>query len=132
MTPQSGGTSAGPSICPKEASVMAKNSEVPAFVKEQLAEAQKRFAAIQVQAEKTIKEWVVKGQEIQATTAKRTKKLGSEVRKQAETFQNRVIQAAGVATQSQIKALTRELSKLAKKVDTLVEKKSASKSDVRA
>jgi F0F1-type ATP synthase membrane subunit b/b' len=110
---------------------MAKNSEVPAFVKEQLAEAQKRFVAIQVQAEKTIKEWVVKGQEIQATTAKRTKKLGSEVRKQAETFQNRVIQAAGVATQSQIKALTRELSRLAKKVDTLVEKKSASKTDAR-
>ena len=111
---------------------MSRNTEVPAFVKEQLAEAQKRFAVIQVQAEKTIKEWVAKGHEIQATTAKRTKALGNEVRKQAESFQNRLIQAAGVATQSQIKVLTRELSKLSKKVDALVEKKATPKNDVRA
>lgn len=110
---------------------MSKNSEVPAFVKEQLVEAQKRFAVIQGQAEKAIKEWVARGQEIQATTAKHTRKLGSEVRKQAESFQNRVIQAAGVATQSQIKALTRELSKLSRKVDALVEKKAAAKTDAR-
>ena len=111
---------------------MSKNSEVPAFVKEQLAEAQKRFTAIQVQAEKTIKEWVAKGQELQATTAKRTRALGSNVRKQAESLQNRLIQAAGVATQSQIKVLTRELSKLSRKLDALVEKKAATKTDARA
>jgi polyhydroxyalkanoate synthesis regulator phasin len=111
---------------------MSRSNEVPAFVKEQLVEAQKRFAVIQVQAEKTIKEWVAKGQVFQATTAKRTKALGHEVRKQAESFQNRVIQAAGVATQSQIKALSRELSKLSKKVDALVEKKAPAKTDARA
>lgn len=112
---------------------MSRNTEVPAFVKEQLVEAQKRFAVIQGQAEKTIKEWVAKGQELQATTAKRTKALGHEVRKQAGSFQNRLIQAAGVATQSQIKALSRELSKLSRKVDALVEKKAAAaKTDARA
>ena len=111
---------------------MSRNSEVPAFVKEQLAEAQKRFTVIQEQAEKAIKEWVARGHEIQATTAKRTRALGNEVRKQAESFQNRVIQAAGVATQSQIKALSRELSKLSRKVDALVEKKAAAKTDARA
>jgi hypothetical protein len=111
---------------------MSKNSEVPAFVKEQLVEAQKRFVAIQDQAEKTIKDWVAKGQELQATTAKRTKAIGNEVRKQAETFQNRLIQAAGVATQSQIKSLSRELSKLSKKVDALVEKKAQAKTDAHA
>jgi len=111
---------------------MSRSNEVPAFVKEQLTEAQKKFSVIQGQAEKTIKEWVAKGQEIQATTAKRTRAIGHKVRKQAETFQNRLIQAAGVATQSQIKALTRELSKLSKKVDALVEKKAATKTDARA
>ena len=111
---------------------MSKNTEVPAFVKEQLVEAQKRFAVIQGQAEKTIKEWVAKGHSIQVTTAKRTKALGNEVRKQAESFQNRLIEAAGVATQSQIKVLTRELSKLSKKVDALVEKKATAKTDARA
>jgi hypothetical protein len=75
---------------------------------------------------------VAKGHEIQVTTAKRTRALGNSVRKQAESFQNRVIQAAGVATQSQIKVLTRELSKLSKKVDALVEKKAVAKNDVRA
>ena len=70
---------------------MSRNPEVPAFVKEQLVEAQKRFAVIQGQAEKTIKEWVARGQELQATTAKRTKALGHEVRKQAGSFQNRLI-----------------------------------------
>ena len=111
---------------------MSRSNEVPAFVKEQLVEAQKRFAVIQVQAEKTIKEWVAKGHELQATTAKRTKALSHDVRKQAESFQNRLIQAAGVATQSQIKALTRELTKLSKKVDALVEKKAPAKTDARA
>ena len=111
---------------------MSKNSEVPAFVKEQLVEAQKRFAVIQGQAERAIKEWVAKGQKLQATTAKRTRAVGNEVRKQAETLQNRLIQAAGVATQSQIRVLTRELSKLSKKVDALVDKKTPAKSDVRA
>ena len=111
---------------------MSRNSEVPAFVKEQLAEAQKRFTVVQGQAEKALKEWVARGHEIQATTAKRTRALGNEVRKQAESFQNRVIQAAGVATQSRIKALSRELSKLSRKVDALVEKKAATKTDARA
>ena len=111
---------------------MSRSNEVPAFVKEQLVEAQKRFAVIQGQAEKTIKEWVAKGQELQATTAKRTRALGNEVRKTAETFQNRVIQAAGVATQSQIKVLTRELAKLSKKVDALVEKRTPAKNNVQA
>ena len=55
---------------------MSRSNEVPAFVKAQLVEAQKRFAVIQGQAEKTLKEWVAKGQELQATTAKRTKALG--------------------------------------------------------
>ena len=45
--------------------------------------------------------------------------------KEAET--EAAIQAAGVATQSQIKMLTRELSKLSKKVDTLIEKKAPAK-----
>jgi polyhydroxyalkanoate synthesis regulator phasin len=110
---------------------MSRNPEVPAFVKEQLVEAQKRFAVIQGQAEKAIKEWVAKGQELQATTAKRTRALGNNVRKQAESLQNRLIQAAGVATQSQIKVLTRELSKLSRKLDALVEKKAATKTDAR-
>ena len=102
------------------------------FVKEQVAEAQKRFAALQSEAEKTFKVWVARGQELQASTAKKATRVGTEVLKKAESFQSRVIQAAGVATQSQIRALNRELKALSKKLDALVEKKAATKPDARA
>ena len=87
---------------------MSRNPEVPAFVKEQLVEAQKRFAVIQGQAEKTIKEWVARGQE--TAGHHREAHQGPRARgPQAGGVLSESpcsIQAAGVATQSQIKALT--------------------------
>jgi hypothetical protein len=105
---------------------------VSGFVKEQMAEAQKRFAALQSEAEKALKVWVARGQELQATTAKKASRVGNEVLKKAESFQSRVIQAAGVATQGQIRALNRELKALSKKLDALIEKKPVTKPDARA
>ena len=84
------------------------------------------------EAEKTFKVWVARGQELQATTAKKATRVGTEVLKKAGSLQSRVIQAAGVATQGQIKALNRELKALSRKLDALVEKKSATKPDARA
>jgi hypothetical protein len=52
--------------------------------------------------------------------------------KKAGSLQGRVIRAAGVATQGQIKALNRELKALSRKLDALVEKKSGPKPDARA
>jgi polyhydroxyalkanoate synthesis regulator phasin len=116
-----------------------KNGELQGFVKEQVAEAQKRFAALQTEAEKTFKTWVARGQELQATTTKRASAVGNDLRKRAEilqkkaeSLQNRLVQAAGVATQSQVRALSRELSRLSKKVDALIEKKPPQKPDARA
>ena len=111
---------------------MSRSAEVSGFVKGQVAEAQKRFSALQSEAEKTLKVWVARGQVFQATTAKKATRVGTEVLKKAESIQSRVIQAAGVATQSQIKALNRELKALSKKLDALVEKKSTPKPDARA
>ena len=102
------------------------------FVKEQMAEAQKRFSALQCEAEKSFKIWLARGQELQATTAKKATQVGTEMLKKAESLQSRVIRAAGVATQGQIKALNRELKALSRKLDALVEKKANSKPDVRA
>ena len=113
---------------------MTKSSEVPAFVKEQLVEAQKRFVVIQGRGREDHQGVGGEGPaSSRLTTAKRTKALGSEVRKKKrKRSRTALIQAAGVATQSQIKVLTRELSKLSKKVDALVEKKAANKTDARA
>ena len=102
------------------------------FVKEQMAEAQKRLSALQTEAEKALKVWVARGQELQATTAKKATRVSSEMLKKAESLQGRVIRAAGVATQGQIKALNRELKALSRKLDALVEKKAGSKPDARA
>ena len=109
-----------------------KNGELQGFVKEQMAEAQKRFTALQTGAEKTFKTWAARGQELQATTTKRATAIGNGLRKKAESFQGRIVKAAGVATQGQIRALSRELNRLSKKVDELIEKKPANKPDARA
>jgi predicted nucleic acid-binding Zn-ribbon protein len=109
-----------------------KNGEIQGFVKEQVAEAQKRFVALQTEAEKTFKTWAARGQELQATTTKRATAFGNGLRKKAESFQSRLVQAAGVATQGQIRALSRELNRLSKKVEALIEKKNANKPDARA
>jgi hypothetical protein len=109
-----------------------KNGEIQGFMKEQMAEAQKRFATLQSEAEKTFKTWAARGYELQATTTKRATAIGNGLRKKAESFQSRFVQAAGVATQGQIRALSRELNRLSKKVDALIEKKPPNKPDARA
>lgn len=111
---------------------MSRSQEVSGFVKEQMVEAQKRISALQTEAEKTFKVWVARGQELQASTAKKATRVSSEMLKKAESLQSRFIQAAGVATQGQIKVLNRELKALSRKLDALIEKKAGSKPDARA
>jgi hypothetical protein len=111
---------------------MTKHNEVAGFMKEQIAEAQKRFAAVQTGAEKTFKVLRMRGHELQAATAKKASAVGTDLWKTAGSLQNRLIQAAGVATQSQIKGLHRELKALSRKLDALVEKKNGGKPDARA
>jgi hypothetical protein len=48
---------------------------------------------------------------------------GSELKKRFDGLQARLIEVTGVASQAQIRELNKELHRLAKKVDALVEKK---------
>jgi uncharacterized protein YukE len=123
-----------------------KAAEVQAFVKEQIEEAQKRIQAIEGEAQKALKGLVARGKEsrqelqqlLRRFNAKELKFLdnptvkklgkragaaGMEMKKRLDALQERMIEASGMATQSQIRDLNRELNKLSRKVDTLVKGK---------
>ena len=98
-----------------------KTAEVQAFVKEQLADAQKR-----------IQDLVVKGKESSQKLLENptVKKLGkradaaaTEMMKRLDSLQNRMIEATGMATQSQIRDLNKEIGKLSRKVENLLKGK---------
>ena len=49
--------------------------------------------------------------------------VGTEVRKRLDGLQGKLVEAVGVASVAQVKEINRELSKLAKKLETLSKKK---------
>jgi len=120
--------------------------QVQVFVKEQLEEAQKRILAIEGEAKKALEHLVDRGREsrkelegvLKRFNAKDMKFLvkptvkqigkhaeaaGTEMRKRFDVLQSRLIEFSGVASRDQLKELNKELHRLAKKVDVLLEKK---------
>lgn len=130
------------------ASKNGKTVQIQDFVRGQITEVQKTFASIETEAEKALKNLVARGQEsrkelealvkrvnsgdfnpLEADTvqkvAKKANQAGNEVLKKLDGLQAKVIEVTGVASQSQIKELSREIARLSKKVDTLLNKKGA-------
>jgi uncharacterized protein YPO0396 len=125
---------------------MAKN-DVQGFVKGQFGMAQKRLAAFEAEAERVLKNLIARGQdsrkELDALLerlgsaelkvlngslrelAKRAQDVSQEARKKLEEFQARVLEVAGVASQNQVRALNRQLSKLSRRLDTIAGKPGA-------
>lgn len=116
---------------------MTTTAKVQDFVKEQMDEAQKRFQVIEGEAKKAIgkiRRFNTKELKflenptaaVNATVKQLSKKAGaasSDLRKRFDALQSRFIEATGMASQAQLRDLNKELHKLAKKVDALVEKK---------
>ena len=119
-----------------------KQKDLQHFVMGQLQEAQKRFVALEKDAEKAINQLVSRGKESRkdleklinkvssgdiaifdsATVkdlTKRAEVAGNQMKKRLDHLQTRMIQASGVATQHQMKELRSELNRLAKKIDAL-------------
>ncbi len=136
---------------------MSKNNaagQVQDFLKTQLEEAQKRFGLLETEAEKALKNLALRGKQtrkelevllekldgVEIPDAKSVRQIGkraekatSEVKKRLDGLQAKVIEASGVASQSQVKELSRELGRLSKKLDGLVgAKKAAVKPEPRA
>ena len=119
---------------------MAKN-DVQGFVKGQFGMAQKRLVAFEAEAEKVLKNLIARGQdsrkELDALLerlgaaelkvlngslrelAKRAQDVSADAKKKLEEFQARILEVAGVASQNQVRALNRQLSKLSRRLDTL-------------
>jgi predicted nucleic acid-binding Zn-ribbon protein len=128
---------------------MAKN-DVQGFVLGQFGIAQKRLVAFEAEAEKVLKNLIARGQDsrkeldalLERLSAaelrvlngslrelvKRAQDVSQEARKKLEEFQARVLEVAGVASQTQVRALNRQLGKLSRRLDTLA----GNKPDARA
>jgi hypothetical protein len=120
---------------------MAKNNDVQGFVKGQFGIAQKRLVAFEAEAEKVLKNLIARGQDsrkeldalLERLSAaelkvlngslrelvKRAQDVSQEARKKLEEFQARILEVAGVASQNQVRALNRQLSKLSRRLDSL-------------
>jgi uncharacterized protein YoxC len=127
---------------------VAKN-DMQGFVKGQFGMAQKRLVAFEAEAERVLKNLIARGQdsrkELDALLerlgaaelkvlngslrelAKRAQDVSQDARKKLEEFQARVLEVAGVASQHQVRALNRQVTKLSRRLDTI-----AGKPDARA
>ncbi|MHB8876084.1 MAG: hypothetical protein ACYC8T_20530 [Myxococcaceae bacterium] len=131
-----------------------KQVKLQDFVMERLEEARERITGFENEAEEVLKGLAAKGKEqrkelekiieklngreLRAMETRAVKQLGksatrasTEVKKRFEDLQAKVLEATGVASSSQVKEINKELSKLGKKLDSLLGKK-PSRSDVRA
>lgn len=125
------------------------------FVMERLEEAKERLAGFEEEAEGVLKTLVTRGKEqrkelealieklntreLRAIETRAVKQLGkratqatTQVRKRFDHLQARVLEATGVASSTQVREINRELSRLGKKLDALIGKKAAPRTDVRA
>jgi len=112
---------------------MTTTAKVQDFVKEQMGEAQKRFQVIEGEAKKAlgkIRRFNAKELKFLENPSATVKAATNEMKKRFDALQTRVMAFSGVATQSQIRELNKELHRLSKKVDALLDKKA--KLEVRA
>lgn len=132
-------------------------AKLQGFVKEQVEEAQKRLHAFEAEAQQVLENLMERGQksrkEIEKLLGKlnpeqlrdlnpldkaQVKKLGkkathatNEVRRRVEEIQNKVVESVGVASQAQVQQINKELTRLSRKLDTLVGKKGGAKAEPR-
>lgn len=135
-------------------------TKLQGFVREQVEDAQKRLASFETEAQQVLGNLMERGQKSRKDLEKllqkfngievrdlnpldkaQVKKLGkkatsasNEVRRRVEEIQNKVVQSVGFASQAQVQQINKELTKLSKKLDSLVgpaQKKGAAKSETR-
>lgn len=122
-----------------------KTANLQVFMKEQFADAQKRFAQFEGEAQKVLETLRGRARESRKELEgfvqgrldhlKDLQLLGkanaslSEVQKRLTTVQAKVIESVGMASQAQVDQINRELARLSKKLDGLMGKKGSGKGD---
>jgi flagellin-like hook-associated protein FlgL len=116
------------------------------FLKAQIEEAKERLTQLEDEAQRVFKGLLARAHRSRAELEELLGKVnktelapelrrwangvGVEMKKRLDGLQSKLVEASGVASQSQVAALGKELSRLSKKVDALAGKKG--KSEVRA
>jgi hypothetical protein len=119
-----------------EAAVTEAAGQVASFVKTKLEQAQRQLGEIETDAQKVLQTVVSRVQrlnvnELRGTPAvqkleKQALWVGGEVRQRLTGLRSRMVTVVGgVASQSQVDALNRELDRLSRKLDSLVPSKKA-------
>lgn len=121
----------------------AASGQVQTFLRGQINGAQKAFTSLETEAEKVFQSVVARGQqsrkelesllgklntgELNVLADPRVKKIskkatqaGTQLRKRLDGVQTRVVEAVGVASQTQVREINRELTKLSKKLDAVL------------
>jgi uncharacterized protein YukE len=114
-------------------------SNLQVFVKEQLEDAQKRFAHLEGEAQKVFDNLAGRARESRKELEvfvqrfngfdqlkdrlDQLKGVSGDVQKRLTTVQSKVIESVGVASQAQVSQISRELTRVSKKLDTLMGKK---------
>lgn len=120
-----------------------RSVQIQGFVKQQFEKAQKRFSSLEEGAERMLKGLIERGREQRKEIEGRIQRLNvrdlsvfrngklrglgrgaeeatAEVRRRLDSLQAHVIEALGAASQAQVEAINRELSRLSRKLDSLV------------
>lgn len=114
------------------------SQSVPAFMKDRIQDAEKRFVAFEEEAQKLLKELISRGKtsrkELKGLLKRageleivdradelrgRAEKTGAQVVRRLEELQDRALGLVGVASQAQVEELSAEIDKLSKKIDRL-------------
>lgn len=122
----------------------ATSAQVQTFLKGQLTGAQKAFTKVETEAQKVLTTLVARGQESRKDLealltrvnpselntlldtaqvkkfSKKATQAGTEVRKRLDGLQARVVEAVGVASQTQVREINKEISKISKKLDAVL------------
>jgi DNA repair exonuclease SbcCD ATPase subunit len=126
-------------------------SNFQVFVREQIEDAQKRFAHFEGEAQRVLERLVERAKESRKELEELVQRFNgvqikdrldhlkvlpliekaneslAEVHKRLSAVQTKVVESVGVASQAQVNQINRELMKLSKKLDTLVAKKGGAK-----
>ena len=106
--------------------------QVATFVKGRLEQAQRQLTQLEEEAQKTLTTWVSRGRELPAVQNLRERATwaGGEVRLRLTDLRGRMVKVVGgVASQSQVDALNRELDRISSKLDAFVASPKAAASD---
>ncbi len=101
---------------------------LPQMLANRLSEAQKRLNALEGTAQKVLRSLVVRSRSRRRDLSALTKKLNpsaSRVRKQLGEWRMRLVSGAGLASSLQLTELSREVSRISRKLDALSSKKSS-------